>query len=236
VLTDAQCLRWNDALQRLLNHEPLAYITGISWFLHLKLQVSPAVLIPRPETEELASLVMKELKHRPDAKILDIGTGSGCIALAIKSTLPTVHMHAVDISQDALDLAGKNAEALKTDISFHCLDICDTMQWKLLPSDLDVIVSNPPYIPLNEKPLMSMSTVLHEPHLALFTGEDALVFYRVIALFGKKHLKAGGIIWVEINEFAGEDTLNIFKEHGYSQVQIAQDINGKDRFISCKNT
>ena len=232
-LNEKELLDWHTALQRLMNHEPLEYITGIRYFLNLKLKVTPAVLIPRPETEELAALAIKYLKHQGRKKILDIGTGSGCIALAIKSACGHHDIHALDISSDALEIAQFNASQHHLNIVFHKGDILNASFWDQLPFPLDFIISNPPYITTHESHLMSKSTLAYEPRIALFAEGDGLIFYRCIAEFGLKHLNDKGIIFVEINEFFGQETTAIFKEFGYKDVELLLDLSGKDRFLTC---
>lgn len=233
ILNVNHITQWNESIKRLLNHEPLAYITGTAWFLNLKLSVRPGVLIPRPETEELADLVLKYMNGKPALKVLDLGTGSGCIALSIKSKFPATEVHALDVSTDALKIAEHNAVHLQLPIIFHHLDILNIEASRALPFKFDILVSNPPYIKSSEKDLMSTSTLAYEPEIALFAGETGLDFYYRIASFGLDYLNSDGRIFVEINESSGLKTMDIFLEFGYQGLHLIKDLSGKDRFITC---
>ncbi len=227
--------QWFQALDRLLLDEPIAYITGISYFLHLKLQVGPGVLIPRPESEELASLVIDYIReHKPHTKldVLDIGTGSGCLALAIKSKCPQAEVTAIDLSTTALHTAQDNAQRLELTITFQQVDILSKDTWSNLPARLDIIISNPPYIQNNERDLMSPTTLKYEPEIALFAEGDPLKFYKAIAQLGSQRLNAGGFVFVEINEFLSQKTVSVFLDAGFHPVTLMKDINGRDRMIS----
>ena len=228
VLDESTVLRLNSCLEELKVHKPIQYVTGEAWFYKMKLKVSPAVLIPRPETEELADLVISYLKDKPSANLLDIGTGSGCIAIAIKKNLPVVNVIAIDISNDALGVAKENAALVHTAIDFQQVDFLEEKMWGSLPS-FDVIVSNPPYIPENEKQLLDKNVTAFEPHTALFvTNERPLIFYEKIAAFGKKHLKEAGKIFMEMHEDFAEEVAALFSDDHYSAV-IVNDMNGKKR-------
>lgn len=223
---------WNEAIQRLLENEPVAYITGKVYFLNLNLRVNRRVLIPRPETEALTIEAIQFLKANNSARVIDMGTGSGCIALAIKSAIPWSTVYALDVEGLVLNVVLENALNHKLDISCIQSDILDERSWKDLPGDLDVIISNPPYIQESEKNLMSSSVLQYEPPLALFAGPDPLLFYKAIARFSKTHLKPKGRILVEINEFLAKETLEVFEMEGYSRPELISDLNGKDRIIS----
>ena len=230
VLDESTVLRLNSCLEELKDHKPIQYVTSEAWFYKMKLKVSPAVLIPRPETEELADLVISYLKDKPSANLLDIGTGSGCIAIAIKKNLPVVSVIAIDISNDALSVAKENAARVQTGIDFQKVDFLEEKMWGSLPS-FDVIVSNPPYIPENEKQLLDKNVTAFEPHTALFvTNERPLIFYEKIAAFGKKHLKENGKIFLETHEDFADEVAALFNDHHYSAV-IVNDMNGKQRMV-----
>lgn len=217
-------------LERLKKQEPLQYVTGLAWFYNMTLKVSPAVLIPRPETEELVDAAIKFLQDKPAASILDIGTGSGCIAIAIKKNLPAVLVTAIDISQDAITIATENSSAQQTNINFTQQDFLDEKSWHTLPM-YDVIISNPPYIPENEKQLLDKNVTEHEPHLALFvTDNRPLIFYEKIAAFGKTHLTAPGKIFLETHEHFANETAALFDEKYYT-VDIREDLNEKQRMV-----
>lgn len=222
---------WNSAMARILEGEPLAYTTGVGHFLNLKLRINPHVLIPRPETEELAVMAINYLKPIVQARVLDIGTGSGCLALAIKSSCPGAWVFALDIDSSALEIAGSNAADYHLDIDFRQADFLDENIWTGLPANLNLIISNPPYIGETEKNLMSASTLNHEPRQALFAGKDPLVFYRQMARFGKDHLIEGGRIMVEINEYRGMETAEVFREADYANIEIYRDLSGKERMV-----
>lgn len=231
-LTVDQANLLNDSLQRLQTHEPVQYIINEGWFAGMKFYVDKNVLIPRPETEELVEWILQEYK-RPNAKyrILDIGTGAGCIAIALKKKLPSGEIWACDISTEALNIARINADSLDAAIDFVGLDFLDEMQRKQLPR-VDVIVSNPPYIPFRDKSEMRMNVVDYEPSIALFVrDDDPLIFYKAIADFGKEKLNERGKIYMEINEtFAGE-IKGLFHLKGYPSVEVKKDLQGKNRMI-----
>ncbi len=223
----------NAIAERLNNHEPIQYILGDEEFMGRPFLVSPAVLIPRPETEELVKLVPfppPVSDNEPPLRILDIGTGSGCIAISLKSLMPQAEVYATDISEDALTVARKNADRLEPRVRLLKHDILNE---NIPVSDLDFIVSNPPYVAQHEKKSMQQHVLDHEPHLALFVPDnDPLVFYRAIASRGKVVLKPGGKVIVEINAQLGESTVAVFKTEGYSDISLSKDMNGKDRFVT----
>ena len=219
--------------ERLLKYEPWQYIVGEADFYELKFKVTPAVLIPRPETEELVYWINKTVKHRSDVSILDIGTGSGCIPITLKHKLPNAEVFAVDISKEALKTAKFNAEKNNVQVNFKKIDILNKKARKKL-ADFDVIVSNPPYIPNQEKKLMRENVLKYEPHLALFVeNENPTVFYHEIALFAKKHLKANGYLFFEINEFYGQAIIEMLIKEGFKNIEMEKDLAGKDRMIRC---
>lgn len=213
---------------RLHSGEPLQYILGTTSFYGMDLHVSPAVLIPRPETEELVEWILSENDMRP-RRVLDMGTGSGCIALALAQNRPLWSVEAIDISNEALDLARKNADENGIKVDFRQQDILQ------IPSQqeiYDIIVSNPPYITPSEKKQMHCNVLDFEPHLALFVpGDDPLLFYRAISRFASTALKPGGQLYFEINRQFGQETLNMIKQESTLQPTLRKDISQNDRMI-----
>ena len=230
-LSPATLERLNDALIQLLQHKPVQYVLGEAWFYHLKLQVNEEVLIPRPETEELVEWIITNRRSQlTDPAILDIGTGSGCIAIAIKKNLPASKITAIDLSEKALELAKNNAMHHHTGIHFLQLDFLDETQWDNLPL-FDVIISNPPYIPWKEKKGMAKNVVQHEPHSALFVPDETpLIFYEKIAAFGITHLFPKGRIYVETHENIAREVSILFNKN-YRQTEIKKDLFGKERMV-----
>ncbi|MEO6730148.1 MAG: peptide chain release factor N(5)-glutamine methyltransferase [Ferruginibacter sp.] len=230
IMNPAISQQLNDCLTALLQHKPVQYILGEAWFYKMKLTVNEHVLIPRPETEELVQLVVEDFRkanHSP--AMMDIGTGSGCIAVALKKSLPNVTMLAIDVSAGALDIARENALNHEADIQFLQVDFLEESNWQRMPS-FDVIISNPPYIPLNEKDKLDFNVVNFEPHTALFVADNTpLLFYEKIIAFGKNHLKENGKLYVEVHEDLAEKTANIFKE--FYTVEMKTDIFGKERML-----
>lgn len=223
-------LNIKQALTQLKQHEPVQYVIGQAWFYNLSFKVSPAVLVPRPETEELVSAVIDFIKSGHSKTLLDIGTGSGCIPIIIKKNLPHILVSALDISEDALKIAKENAATHSTEITFIQKDFLDENSWKELP-EYDVIVSNPPYIPENEKEKLDKNVTAHEPHLALFVPDNQrLIFYEKIAAFGKKHLSPDGCIFLETHESYAKQVADHFLEQGYEAV-IKKDFYEKDRMV-----
>ncbi len=216
---------------RLLNHEPVQYILHEAWFCGLKLYVDENVLIPRPETEELVEWIIANCKFPVDTlSILDIGSGSGCIPVSLKRRLRKAEVWSCDSSEGALGVARKNAEKLGAAVNFLQLDFLDRSNWPQLPV-VDIIVSNPPYVPEKDKATMQPNVLHYEPHTALFVPDnDALLFYKAIAAFGKEKLKPGGSVYMEIHENLGEATSLLFKEQGY-QTELKKDMQGKDRML-----
>lgn len=216
----------------LLRHRPVQYVLGQAWFAGMPFFVDEHVLIPRPETEELVEWIVEESQNLKVKiqNILDIGTGSGCIPISLKKKIPGANVHALDTSDGALAVATKNAVDLGTDIQFTQLDFLEENNWSQLPI-FDIIVSNPPYIKHSEAGTMSRHVTEFEPSLALFVpDEDALLFYRKIAVFAKKHLAIGGMLFFEINEVLGTATVALLEQHGYQAI-LKKDLQGKDRMI-----
>lgn len=214
------------AMEQLLSGTPIQYILGFAPFYGREFFVSPAVLIPRNETEELVHLIIKE-NHQKGVRILDIGTGSGCIPITLALEMYETLVYAVDVSEEALETAIKNASKLKARVVFEKLDI---LKEEIPFHDLDIVVSNPPYVRYSEKEQMHRNVLDHEPHLALFVfDEDPLLFYRVIAEKAKMVLKPGGKLYFEINEALGRDVEKLMESSGYSQVRIIKDLNDKER-------
>jgi release factor glutamine methyltransferase len=234
---DTDKLRIVEIVGELRLGKPIQYIFGYADFFGLNLHVSPAVLIPRPETEELVKWIIDDQSGKSPV-ILDIGTGSGCIAIALKKNLLQSRIYACDISDAALKIAEENAKSQKADIVFFHKDIFDDgpINHPKRPADnlYDIIVSNPPYIPFKEKPFINMNVSGFEPVNALFVpDEDPLIFYRFIASFGLNHLKKNGQIYFEIHESSGPGVKLLLECSGYSNVTIRKDINEKNRMVKC---
>lgn len=221
----------NQYLERLLTHEPVQYVLGEAWFCGLKFKVDANVLIPRPETEELVEWVITNCKFPlSQLRILDIGTGSGCIAIALKRRLGKAEVWACDLSQGALSMARENAQTLGMEVNFVEMDFLSPGDRSSLPS-FDIIISNPPYIPEKDKEDMQPNVLNYEPLMALFVpDDDALLFYKAIADFGKDHLKKDGSIYMEIHEGLGADVLQYFQNEDYAAA-LKKDMQEKDRMI-----
>ena len=240
-------------MQRLEKAEPVQYVVGIAEFCGRTFHVEPGVLIPRPETGELCRWMVEERRREGEYQVLDVGTGSGCIAITLALEMPQAKVTAWDISDDALRIAKKNAEVLGAEVAFEKRDAlnhgdrhsdlrCATIiepvpmihpvpmiqQW-------DAIVSNPPYVCQKEAATMERHVLEHEPHLALFVpDDDPLRFYRAIAKYGQKTLKPNGLLYFELNPLYASETESMVRELGYAETEIKQDMFGKQRFLKAK--
>ncbi len=225
--------KFESAITRLLAHEPVQYILGHTYFLDYKLKVGPGVLIPRPETEELVSLIIDREKDSRDLKILDIGTGSGCIPIALGGNLSCQQVIGIDVSEQALDIAKENAVNNSVQVDFILLDI---LKQSPEVNDLDILVSNPPYVLDSDKKHMSKNVLDHEPALALFVPDrDSLKFYKAIAKQGLNALKMGGRLYFEIHEDYGEAVKTMLSNMNYKDIELKKDIFLlKDRMILAK--
>jgi release factor glutamine methyltransferase len=230
MLSESEMLRLHNAVKDLKKNKPLQYVLGETEFMDLKIKVNDDVLIPRPETEELVQLIAKK-EIVSDLSILDIGTGSGCIALALAKKIISAEVSATDISEDALKLATKNAETNNLTVKFVLDDILKPgFDWK---HKFDVIVSNPPYITRSEERMMRPNVLNYEPHVALFVeDENPLLFYDAVIGFAYLNLKHKGRLYFEINEKLAADVKLLLKENSYREINIYKDINGKDRMVS----
>lgn len=242
-VTDVEIKRLDDVLKQLLTNRPVQYVLNEAWFYGLKFEVNENVLIPRPETEELVDWIVKEIEsekwkvksfvtkpHNSPLTILDIGTGSGCIPIAIKKNIPAAEVTAIDVCSEALHTAINNAVTHQTEINFQLLDFLDESKWNELGT-YDIIVSNPPYIKSSESKSMSEHVLQYEPHKALFVpDDDPLLFYRKIADFALLHLKPNGMVYVEINQQLGKETENVFLEKGFT-VELRKDMSGNERMM-----
>ena len=219
----------------LMNGRPVQYVLQESWFAGMPFYVDEHVLIPRPETEELVEWIASDTPQPAASSqpfhILDVGTGSGCIAITLKKRIPHALVYGCDVSRDALAIASRNAAALQATVKLIEADFLDPRAWAALPS-VQVLVSNPPYIPLRDKPSMAPHVVDFEPHLALFvTDQDPLIFYQALADFAQQKLLPGGAIFAETHEELAKATADLFRKAGFQSVVLIQDLQGKDRFI-----
>jgi release factor glutamine methyltransferase len=240
ILKDAQRLLLEETLERLSQQEPIQYILGETEFYDLDFLVNTTTLIPRPETEELVRWIVddvyatniknKDAQYRP--KVLDIGTGSGCIAISLAKNIPSAIVQGVDVSLQALEMAAANAKRNQADVSFYQQDILNTDRLK---GTYDIIVSNPPYVRELEKAEIEVNVLAFEPHSALFVSDqDPLLFYRKIAALAVEYLNPKGILFLEINQYLGQETVALLKAIGFTQVALKQDMFGKDRMIKAQ--
>lgn len=232
TLSLAQQKRFETALKRLQNHEPLQYIIGKAEFYGLSFKVDSRVLIPRPETEELVDWVYEDKSSYSYENILDIGTGSGCIAVTLAKKLPETEISAVDVSMEALQLARENAERNKAEVDFFWMDVLHPLKMK---RKFDIIVSNPPYVRQLEKKQMASNVLNYEPHLALFVEDDTpLLFYRKILEFAKQHLSKNGWVYFEVNEYLEKELISLFQEKKATYFYFKKDMYHKIRMAKVK--
>ena len=232
-LASSQLAQLSRLQSRLLNQEPVQYVLGRTYFYGLQFKVDRRALIPRQETEELVAWILETVDKLGQAscKVLDLGTGSGCMAITLKQKRPHWQVSAVDISSEALSLARENADLHRVDIDFREFDILDRNNWPSMPH-FDIIASNPPYIPPSEAHLVPDNVKAYEPHQALFTEEvSPLAFYQAIGTFGRSYINKGGFIFFEVNEFRAMKVRDLLKEKGFQDCWVRQDINGRDRMV-----
>ena len=231
-LSESEILFLQRAIKRMKKHEPLQYITGVAHFYGHEFKVSPSVLIPRPETEELVRWVLDDCDKDDDRiRMLDVGAGSGCIAISLKKAMPDAELWAIDISEEALQTARENALSLGAEVNFIRIDILDENTRSGLP-EFDVIISNPPYVTPADRELMHRNVTDHEPGLALFVDDDApLIFYREIIDFSKDHLARGGRLYFECNESNANEVAALLKKGGFDDIELKRDMQGKERMV-----
>lgn len=226
---------WDSFLAQLKQEVPIQYLLGKTNFYGLDFEVNENVLIPRPETEELVEWIIKENTINDQSKkikILDIGTGSGCIAISLAKNLPNAEVYGFDVSKKAIETAKKNAINNKVDVTFMIQDILELEQLKY---NFDIIVSNPPYVRNLEKEEIKKNVLEYEPHLALFVDDnDALIFYRKIAELAKNNFVENGQLYFEINQYLGKETIDLLENMDFKNIELRKDIYDNDRMISCK--
>lgn len=237
-IADENAAKFLSILEELKTGKPIQYILEEAHFFGLTFKVDESVLIPRPETEELVEWIISVcneiVNHKSEiVNLLDIGTGSGCIAIALKKILPNTKVYALDIAEDTIETAKQNASLNNVEVEFIKDDIL-TSSVLPIPSSISIIVSNPPYIKEDEKPAMHQNVLANEPHRALFvSNENPLIFYEAIANFALKNLENSGLLFFEINEYLGEETVNLLRNKGFKDIELRQDMQGKDRMICC---
>lgn len=233
-ISDEEVLKWEAIISDLKTEKPIQYSIGETWFYDSKFYVNEHTLIPRPETEELVDWIIKTHKSKDKIDklaVLDIGTGTGCIPISLKKNIPQAEVFAIDVSEEALKIAHKNAETNQVQINFILQNILETED---LNQNFDVIVSNPPYVRNLEKQEIKKNVLEFEPHLALFVEDtDALLFYRKIAQLALKNLTANGLLFFEINQYLGKETVELLETLGFKNVELKKDIYGNDRMIKC---
>jgi release factor glutamine methyltransferase len=245
-VSDSDLKKWETIISELKTEKPIQYITGEAWFYGLRFEVNENTLIPRPETEELVEWIINSqmskdqnliLQKSNNLTILDIGTGSGCIPIALKKEIPNAQVSAIDISEKALEMARKNALVNQVEVNFIHQDILTSQHLNLSTSQhllFDVIVSNPPYVRNLEKQEIKRNVLDYEPHLALFVADsDALLFYRKIAQLALKSLAPNGKLFFEINQYLGKETVELVEQLGFKNIELRKDFMGNDRMICC---
>ena len=234
ILSEEVLAQLRSDVHRLALHEPLQYVLGSTSFYGLEIQCSPAALIPRPETEELVDWVLSEVQVT-SCSVIDLGTGTACIPLAIKAQRPLWHVSAIDVSQDALALARSNALSLNLDVHVEAADLLKDFSDLVFKDTFDVVVSNPPYIPHTDATSMLPNVLNHEPHIALFVPDsDPLLFYRRIVAFCEQYLNIDGSVFVEIHEELSEETMQLFHKAGFANIELRKDLQGKSRMIKAQ--
>ena len=237
TLTSDEEINFNQAIDRLKIYEPVQYILGETEFFGYPFLVNKQVLIPRPETEELVSWIIEDVDKK-ETTILDIGTGSGCIAISLAKKLNNAVVSAIDISNKAIEVAKKNALINNVNVEYSSVDVLN-FEDKLVLQDkwiskFDIIVSNPPYVRMQEKKLMQLNVIDHEPDIALFVeDDDPLLFYRRISELSRQYLKHNGTLYLEINEYLGVEMEKMLNEAGFKHVELKKDMFGKNRMIKC---
>jgi release factor glutamine methyltransferase len=235
TFSDTAIQYWNSILEELKKEIPVQYLLGKTSFYGLDFEVNENVLIPRPETEELVEWILESQKSKVKSqklKILDIGTGSGCIAISLAKNIPNATVFAIDISEKALATAKKNAEINGVNVTFLEKNILETED---LEQQFDVIVSNPPYVRELEKEEIKKNVLDNEPHLALFVEDnDALIFYRRIAELAQKNLVENGQLFFEINQYLGTETVDLLEKMNFKNIELRKDIYGNDRMIKAE--
>lgn len=230
VFTDDEIVIWNVFLEQLKLEIPVQYLLGTTSFYGLDFEVNENVLIPRSETEELVEWIIETQNSKlktPKVRILDIGTGSGCIAISLAKNIPNAEVFAIDVSEEALATAKKNAKANQVDVTFINQNILETED---LGRQFDIIVSNPPYVRNLEKAEIKKNVLDNEPHLALFVeDDDALLFYKKIAQIALHNLSAVGLLYFEINQYLGKEMVDLLKELTFKKIELRQDMYGNDR-------
>jgi release factor glutamine methyltransferase len=218
-------------LDELVNHRPVQYVLGEAWFGPMSFYVDENVLIPRPETEELAEWLLKDSSMKnPGLTVMDIGTGSGCISVYIKKKKKDFNVVGLDISEAALNIANKNAEIQEVDVHLFQCDILDQKQWEKIPS-LDIIISNPPYIPVKQKQILEKHVRDYEPGLALFVpDEDPIIFYKMIGYCALEKLRPGGMIFLETHHDYAKEVRTWYEKNGFS-LELRKDLSGNNRMI-----
>jgi release factor glutamine methyltransferase len=232
-LSESDLLYFRSIVKRLQQNEPMQYVFGDTVFYNLEIKCDQRALIPRPETEELVDWIVNESSSKKADKILDLCTGTGCIALALKSQFNGTKIQALDFSNGALGLATENAAALHLEIEFYEIDVLNEFpDFIFEPNSYDIWVSNPPYIPLSEKTLMHSNVLDFEPEMALFVENDeALIFYKEIGLKAFTYLKVGGSLYFELNENFADQTSKLISDLGFDAVEIKLDLQGKKRML-----
>jgi release factor glutamine methyltransferase len=249
-LSEADIVKWNAILALLQQEKPIQHITGEAWFYGLQFEVNENTLIPRPETEELVEWIIESWKlevgswkseNQKRINVLDIGTGTGCIPITLKTNLPQANVSAIDVSEMALEVAKRNAELKKVEVNFiqaNILEVEDVSKIQTsisqLPTNFDIIVSNPPYVRNLEKQEIKKNVLDYEPHLALFVEDtDALLFYRKIAQLSIKNLSPNGLLFFEINQYLGKEIVELLENLGFKNIELKKDMFGNDRMIRC---
>ena len=229
TLSDENLQKWNQFLSELMLGKPILYILGTTEFYGLSFLVNENVLIPRPETEELIDWILEDFQQKDEISILDIGSGSGCIPIVLNAKMPQAKIVSWDVSEKALETAQKNNQLNKTKVAFELKDI---LKVENIPFSVDVMVSNPPYVQIAEQAEMKKNVLAFEPHLALFVPEnDPLLFYRKIGTLAWQHLNKNGALYFEINQYLGNETMDLLRAIGFQNLELRKDFMKNDRMI-----